>query len=175
VIEPGEWRSSQPIVFGGESLEAAAREVYNDPAKRDVLIRSLMSVDEPSGAMDSDEEEEADELGPTFSDTAAYEIAEFEAAADAVGTPYAGDQTEIEGLAGGDALESKSDHEEAAVDITEPEEESETDRLHQDFDLRSVGEHSEGASAILGEVLSRATSVRATSVGSQVRVLSELL
>jgi hypothetical protein len=66
VIDPGEWTSADPIVFGGESLEAAAREVFNDPIKRFDFIKALSSPEGLSDAFlpDMDVQQGIDEEQP---------------------------------------------------------------------------------------------------------------
>ena len=44
MIDPGVWDPTTPIVFGGESLEAAVREAYYDPARRLQLRKSMSQV-----------------------------------------------------------------------------------------------------------------------------------
>jgi hypothetical protein len=170
VIEPGEWRSTQPIVFGGSSLEAAAREVYNDPARRDVLIRSLISANERSDVA-VPHEGESDKHGPT-PETGGTEVGEVNVVAkssDVGGARDSGDEAGIEAASVGDVLDSQLGDEETAVDDVQIEEEDQTSRLLHDFDLRSLGEQSEsGGSVMLGEVLSPARSARTASVGLQV-------
>ena len=57
MLDAGEWDPSQPIVFGGESLEAAMREAAHDPKRRDQLAASLANAGyDPSATIEPEPE-----------------------------------------------------------------------------------------------------------------------